>query len=186
MAVRSGVYGGVSPALSQKPTQEGDRNMKSIKNILWPTDASESALRALDAAVVMAEKFEATIHVLQVVEQIARPAHTGFTGDPLTAFNFPLYEEQLVESARKNLNATVAGNVPASVNTAVNVEIGLPRETIVAFCVHAEIDLIVMATHGREGLSHLWLGSVAEATVRRSPVPVLVIPPDGKRDGEDG
>lgn len=160
--------------------------MKSLKNILWPTDASESALRALDAALVMAEQFEATIHVLQVVEQIARPAHMGFTGDPLTAFDFPLYEEQLVESARKELNATVAASVPRTINTTVTVEMGLPRETIIAFCGHAEIDLIVMATHGREGLSHLWLGSVAEATVRRSPVPVLVIPPKEKEEVENG
>ncbi len=159
--------------------------MKSIRNILWPTDASESALRALDAALVMAEQFESTIHVLQVVEQIARPAHMGFTGDPLTAFDFPLYEEQLVESARTELNATVAAKVPRSIKTTVNVEMGLPRETIIAFCDHTAIDLIVMATHGREGLSHLWLGSVAEATVRRSPVPVLVIPPEGKGDVED-
>jgi len=158
--------------------------MKSIKNILWPTDATETALYALDAALVMAEKFGATIHVLQVVEQIARPAHMGFTGDPLTAFDFPLYEQQLAESARKNLDATVAAKVPHSVNTTVNVEMGLPRETIIAFCAHNDIDLIVMATHGREGLSHFWLGSVAEATVRRSAVPVLVIPPEEKEDGE--
>lgn len=159
--------------------------MKSLKNILWPTDASVSALRALDAARVMAEQFEATIHALQVVEQIARPAHMGFTGDPLTAFDFPLYEEQLVESARKELNATVAAHVPRSINTTVTVEMGLPRETIIAFCGHAEIDLIVMATHGREGLSHLWLGSVAEATIRRSPVPVLVIPPEEKEESSN-
>jgi len=161
----------------------GDMKMRAVKNILWPTDASESALRGLEAALVMAENFDATIHVLQVVEQISRPAHMGFAGDPLTSFDFPLYEEQLVESARKNLNATIAAKVPHSFTTSINVEIGSPRETIISFCGHNEIDLIVMATHGREGLSHLWLGSVAEATVRRSSVPVLVIPPDEKSDG---
>ena len=85
--------------------------MRSIKKILWPTDASESALRALDAAVVMAESFGAELHVLQVVEHITRPAHMGFTGDPLSAFDFPLYEQQLVESARKKLERTVAAAV---------------------------------------------------------------------------
>ncbi len=156
--------------------------MRSINNILWPTDGSESALRALNAAVVMAENFKAKIHILQVVEQIARPAHMGFAGDPLTAFDFPLYEEQLMESTRKNLNALVAAQVPASVDTEVHVEMGLPRETIQLFCKTNGIDMVVMATHGREGLSHLWLGSVAEATVRRSPVPVMVIPAEEKEN----
>lgn len=151
--------------------------MKPVKKILWPTDASHSALRALDAAIVMAVEFKAEIYALQVIEKVARPSHVGFARE-LSPFDFPLYEQQMVESARNSLQATINANVPVSMRSEVHVELGTPRETIVAFCHSKEIDLIVMATHAREGFSHLWLGSVAEATIRQSPVPVLVIPQD--------
>ena len=157
--------------------------MRAIKNILWPTDASDSALRALEAAVVMAEKFDAKIHAFQVIEHIARPDRGGFAGESL-GFDFHIYEQHLVESAQENLQAVMAENVSSSIRTGVYVELGSARETIQMFCRNNNIDLIVMATHGRRGFSHLLLGSVAEATVRQSPVPVMIIP-QGEENSED-
>jgi nucleotide-binding universal stress UspA family protein len=150
--------------------------MQTIQRILWPTDTSESALRALGAAVLLAQQFGADIKALHVVEQLARPGRVGFAGDPLTAFDFPLYEEQMMEAARENLRETVEKSVPETISREIHVEIGFPKESILAFSQSHEIDLIVMATHGREGLSHLWLGSVAEAVVRQSQIPVLTVP----------
>lgn len=157
--------------------------MQEIKNILWPTDASDSALRALEAAVVMAAKFDAKIHAFQVIEYVARPNHVGFGGDPL-GFDLQIYEQHMVESAQKNLETVMVEKVPSSIKAEVHVELGSPRETIQMFCQNSNIDLIVMATHGRQGFSHLLLGSVAEATVRQSPVPVLIIPQvEEKKEG---
>jgi len=154
--------------------------MNVIKNILWPTDASNSALNALDAAILLASKFAAKIHALQVVEQVPRLTSTGFAGDPVTAFDFPFYEEKLMQAARDNLSRTLGTKVPGSIDTEINVELGLPKDTILEFCRDHEIDMIVMATHGRTGLSQFWLGSVAESTVRQAPVPVLVVPIEGQ------
>ena len=149
--------------------------MLPLRKILWPTDASDSALRALDAAIVMASQFNAKIFALQVVDQIARPNRAGFAGDPIP-FDFPLYEQHMAESARTNLQEVLTEKVPSPIKTEVHVELGSPRETIHNFCRTNAIDLIVMATHGRGGMAHLLLGSVAEATIRQSQVPVLVIP----------
>jgi nucleotide-binding universal stress UspA family protein len=86
----------------------------------------------------------------------------------------------MVEGAQKKLEEILAKKIPESIRAAAHVELGSPRETIQLFCRDNDIDLIVMATQGREGLSRFMLGSVAEATIRQSSVPVLVIPqPEG-------
>lgn len=154
--------------------------MHNVKKIMWPTDSSNSALEALDAAIVLAAKFDAEIHAFQVIEMIARPNHVGFAGDPV-GFDFPLYEQHMVGDAQKNLEDILAKKIPESIRSEAHVELGSPRESIQMFCRDNGIDLIVMATQGREGLSHLMLGSVAEATIRQSSVPVLVIPQPEKQ-----
>jgi len=158
--------------------------MHIIKRILWPTDANESALRALEAAIVLAKKFSAEIHALQVVEQVPRLAQAGFAGDPVTAIDFPLYEKHLVMAARENLHETVVSMVHEPIKSEIHVEMGSPKESILAFTKSHEIDMIIMATHGREGFSHFWLGSVAEAVIRQSSVPVLAIPVKEKEQEE--
>lgn len=149
--------------------------MDNVKKIMWPTDASNSAIKALDAAIFMADTFDAEIHAFQVIEILTRPNHVGFAGDPLS-FDVPQYEQHMVEAAQKNLEELLAQKIPKAIRAEAHVELGSPREMIQMFCRDNGIDLIVMATHGREGLSHLMLGSIAEATIRQSPVPVLVIP----------
>lgn len=90
-------------------------------------------------------------------------------------FDVSLYQQDLVEHAKKVLREMVEREVPPQLQTKALVEIGDPA-TVIASTVDAEaIDLIVMATHGLTGLSHFFLGSVAEKVVRRSAVPVLTI-----------
>jgi len=150
--------------------------MKSIEKILWPTDASESALQALRVAGTMAETFNAKIYALQVVDQVPRIDRVGFAGDPLTMFDYSHYEQHLVDGAFVNLEKTVVAAVPDSIEIETHVEMGSPREVIIEFSRINKIDLIVMATHGRKGFSQFWLGSVAESTVRHAPIPTLIIP----------
>jgi nucleotide-binding universal stress UspA family protein len=64
------------------------------------------------------------------------------------------------------------------------VELGVPYQRIVETATAEQVDLIVMATHGRTGPSHLVLGSVAEHVVRLAPCPVLTIRPPGERAGD--
>jgi nucleotide-binding universal stress UspA family protein len=60
---------------------------------------------------------------------------------------------------------------------------GSPKEAIVRYARTQEIDLIVLATHGRTGLAHLLIGSVAENVVRTAPCPVLTVRPEGHQFG---
>jgi universal stress protein A len=157
--------------------------MGSIKTILWPTDASESALKALEKAVLLARQFGAKIHALQVVQRVPTMAEIGLAGTTAPAFNLPLYEHQLVEAAREALVKTVADNVPDELETEIHVATGTAKMVILDFARDNAIDLIVMATHGRQGLSHLMLGSVAESVIRQAPVPTLVVPYSDRNDG---
>jgi nucleotide-binding universal stress UspA family protein len=60
------------------------------------------------------------------------------------------------------------------------IEFGTPHKNIVEMAATENVDLIVMSTHGRTGLDHLILGSVAEKVVARAPCPVLIVPPRGR------
>ena len=85
----------------------------SFKVILWPTDASASSLKALQAAVEMAELHEAVLHGLQVINQVPQLAQsdTGFVPSGTVPFNVPLYEKELSEAAKKEMEKTIAEKI---------------------------------------------------------------------------
>jgi nucleotide-binding universal stress UspA family protein len=121
--------------------------------ILVPTDGSDVAAAAADAAVGLARRFDADVHALYVRDS---PEDDG--GGRATA--------TVAE------RATAAG-VDAS-TAAVDAE-GPVHRRLLAYVADEGIDLVVMGTHGRTGLDRFVLGSVAERTLRESPVPVLTV-----------
>lgn len=145
--------------------------MIEIRTILAPTDFSKHAEAALRYACGLAEKFGARLYLLHVLSDIVPVGP-----DPMLAAVLP--PEYYVESetasheALKTLLQPAWGR-PASVETAVRW--GIPDSEIVAFAAAQAVDLVVIATHGRTGLSHVFLGSVAERIVREAPCPVLTI-----------
>jgi nucleotide-binding universal stress UspA family protein len=147
--------------------------MFPVKKILWPSDASESANQALETAIEVAKQFNAKLYGLQVVTEV--PTLTD-TGPPMSGLDIPKYEEELRKGAQEALKELVKVKVPDSIEVETFIEMGKAAEVIITFAKEKEIDLIVMATHGRSGLSHLILGSVAENVIRHSPVPTLIIP----------
>jgi len=106
------------------------------------------------------------LHVLQINPLTAQGAAQGFAGKDF-------YDSQ-VEHARGRLEQ-YAESIPSGVARELAVEIGEPGNLIVAAQQRLGADLVVMATHGRRGLKHLVLGSVAERVVRESAVPVLTV-----------
>ena len=145
--------------------------MIEIKRILAPTDFSPHSQRAVRYACAMAEKFGAELHLVHVLSEII-PAGP----DPLLMPVMPpqFYEEnegRAKETLQQILNPS--WGKPASLATAVRW--GSPVESIVAYAIEHRVDLITIATHGRTGLSHVLLGSVAEHIVREAPCPVLTI-----------
>lgn len=150
--------------------------MLSLNSILWPFDGSKESEEALDTAVALAKQFNAKIYGLHVIDSMPTLSITGYGDTRIAGFDLPLYEAELRKSARESLEQTVADRVPEDIDVETKIESGVPKDTIADFARDHGIDLIVMSTHGRSGLSRVMLGSVAETTIRTSTVPILVIP----------
>ena len=141
--------------------------MELPKTILVPTDFSEYAQEALDYAVKLAQRLDASVCI---VHAYMMPV-TGWEG----AWTFP--EEliaQLEAAARSKLDATLKRareGLPASA-TFLH---GDPREIVPQLAAHLKTDLIVMGTRGRKGLSRAIMGSVTETVMRNAPCAVLAV-----------
>lgn len=140
----------------------------NIHSILFPTDFSRSNEAALEYASTLAAESGATLHVLHVHD--IRDLST-VTGEASSVFA-SAWQEGL-EEARKILEKIVPAR--AGVDCNHNCVIGTPEEEIVSFASENECELIVMASHGRTGLSRLLMGSVAESVMRKASCPVLIV-----------
>ena len=143
--------------------------MITLQKILVPTDFSDFSQQALEFALPLADRFQAKIHLVHVWE-------LPFTSSLLPPEPYPeavLTEEQ--KSAADHL-VKVANEFRAS---GFDVDpcfvLGKPYVEIVNAAAKLNIDLIVIASHGRSGISHLVLGSVAEKVVRLPPCPVFTV-----------
>jgi nucleotide-binding universal stress UspA family protein len=123
----------------------------TVRRILFPTDFSHASREAGRTAVSMAQQFGAHLTILYVVPPVTDP------------------------SPSEGLGALAAELAPGMA-VATEVAAGIPARKIVEHARRHGIDLIVMGTHGRTGLSRALLGSVAEAVVRRAPCRVLTVP----------
>ena len=143
-----------------------------IRQILAPTDFSEFSKQAVESALALARRFKATLLLLHVVELPAYPVEGVWPSPMGTAFL-----EDLDRQARLDLAQVLPDTPHDMVEVIRQVVVGTPYRKIVDVAAAENVDLIVMATHGRTGLSHLVMGSVAERVVRTAPCPVLTIRP---------
>lgn len=141
-----------------------------IKHVLIPIDFSACSKHAIEAGVAMAKQFGAKVRLLHIVEPAAAA--------PLAlAGMLPQGEmvERLEENARELIRKLVDEHKD-EVEIEGVVAAGSPPLEVSRFAERNKTDLIVTATHGRTGLSHVLLGSVAERLVRHAPCPVMVVP----------
>jgi nucleotide-binding universal stress UspA family protein len=139
------------------------------KRVLVPVDGSQQAHRACE--FVVAEFPDAQLVLLHVIN----PAEAGYSAQAsLPSFSEEWYE-RAKDDAERLFDEVAADAAEAGVDVARELEVGKPVRTIVEFAEEEDIDQIVMGSHGRSGVSRILLGSVAEAVVRRSPVPVTVV-----------
>lgn len=157
--------------------------MIPIKQLVVATDFSETSEAAMRYGRELVRRLGARLHVLHVADDVsARYAQDGavvlppeIQADIESAAQIQL-ERQLSDDDRRELAAV-----------AVLRKSNAPAETIVNYATAANIDVIVIGTHGRRGLAHLLLGSVAERVVRTSRCPVLVVGhPEGTIVRTDG
>jgi nucleotide-binding universal stress UspA family protein len=145
-----------------------------IKRILVPTDLSEAARSAVKLAAELGRAFRAELVLLFVVE----PSYTS--GDVLSAALASVLDK-LSETARAALAREVAILRERGVRARSRISEGTAAAVIVETARKVPVDLIVIGTHGRTGLSHVLLGSVAERVVRTAQCPVLTVPSPGKQ-----
>lgn len=140
-----------------------------FRKILCPIDFSPNSVAAMDFALKLIDGPEATVLLVNVV-----PSPVGAsTIPPVPLEPYPVVEE----SARARLKTLALERLEGKIRYEVAVLNGDPATEIVNAASTFNTDLIVMATHGRTGLKHFFLGSVAERVVRESAVPVLTLRP---------
>jgi nucleotide-binding universal stress UspA family protein len=136
-------------------------------NILVPTDGSPGTARVLTHAVELADRFDATLHGLYVLDA----GEAGFdVGDGVGRVG-----EALGVLAEPALERIATRGENAGIRTETATRDGTPHEEIVDYVTEAGIDIVVMGTHGRSGVGRVLLGSVTERVVRLAPVPVLTV-----------
>lgn len=145
------------------PELEPPRVIAMYDRILLPTDGSDGTERALEHALALAGTYDATLHVLSVIDD----SSIGAATEPSLADLRSRRADAVEEIGDRARSADVA------VETALRE--GSPHREILEYVDAAAIDMIVMGTHGRSGVGRVLLGSVAERIVRASPVPVVTV-----------
>ena len=150
-----------------------------LTRILVPMDFSDESSRAAEYALALAARLGASVELLHVVED---PITSGAWGAEAYIVNIPGLIAQLEEEAKRRLASVKAGYDAGGVPIETRVITGSPARAIVAIAEGEHCGLIVMGTHGRTGLSHMLMGSVAERVVRTAPCPVLTVRAEKRPD----
>lgn len=145
-----------------------------IKRILLPTDFSAHSAAAARYACELATRFDAELHLLHALE-----AHLASAPGFAMGLALPQYVHESRAAAEQSLAGVLDPQWSAGRKVVRAVVEGSPKEEIVRYARTHGVDLIVLATHGRTGLAHVLLGSVAEGVVRTAPCPVLTVRPEG-------
>jgi nucleotide-binding universal stress UspA family protein len=146
-----------------------------ITKILVPFDFGDPAFRALAYARTLAEKLGASIELLHVV---ADPRLAFLPLGPGEGLPYALprgFVEDVLARGKAKLERALSSTDRQALRATTKVAVGEARKEILACAEEAEANLIVMGTHGRKGVSHAVLGSVAERVVREAKCPVLIV-----------
>jgi universal stress protein A len=142
-----------------------------LTRILVPVDFSASSEAAVNYALELARPFEAAVHLLNVVED---PLAAGVWSAQAYTAEIAGLQVNLVRDAEARLRESVP---PGAATVSTEVRTGRAERQILDVARERSIDLIVMGTHGRTGIAHVVMGSVAERVVRHAPCPVLTVRP---------
>ncbi len=153
-------------------TDEEEPPKQTIRRILVPVDFSEASEIAVQHATEIAQTYGAKIDLLHVVEEVAYPSAYGVEPPLVSSSN-------VVTRVEKALGTIARENIGYE-HVQVSARIGYAPLTILDYVEENDVDLIVLATHGRTGLDRMLLGSVAERVIRQAPTPVFIVKPDQK------
>lgn len=153
------------------------------EHVLIPTDGSETAERAVDEALEVAERFDATVSALYVVDTDSVGISLGAEQvDRIRQGRFGEMDD--LEARANDATAYVADRArERGLDVEEHARAGRPASVIADFAEDADVDLVVMGSHGRSGLSRVVLGSVTEHVLRATHKSVLVV--DTGHAGDD-
>lgn len=140
--------------------------------ILVPTDFSEPSDAALEYARMIAARFRSSLHLLHVSE-----THAYFAGISAEVYvtDASAIQAELTDKAMNRQMQSLTPDDRQRYKATWEIVSGPSARRIVEYAAERNIDLIVMGTHGRSGMSHLLMGSVAEKVVRTAPCPVMTV-----------
>jgi nucleotide-binding universal stress UspA family protein len=150
--------------------------MTEINNILFPIDLTENSSKILPYVLSVSEKYDSTIYLLHVVPDLQKwvkeyISHTS----PYASLD--MFKKEALEGAEKAMDRVCEEQLQSCPNFQRRTVSGDAATEILKAIETEDIDMVIMGTHGRKGLEHIILGSVAENVVKKSPVPVLTINP---------
>lgn len=146
-----------------------------FKKILCPVDFSEFTDEILEYALDIAKKYNAELHLIHIIPNLNyfTPYESFFTPE-----NLVVVEKNMETEVNKDFDDLMKKiNVPAK----KIIKNGTAFVEIIDYVRKESIDLIIMGTHGRTGLEHILIGSVAERVVRKAPCPVLTVRPKSRQ-----
>lgn len=152
------------------------------KKILLPTDGSENSKRANKHALWIADKSDADIVIMYVIEPHFPELATGLPLSTLPTPDERFYEEireeghQIIDNFKQELEDVQCKGICKNTNLKSIITEGKPSTEIVSILDKENIDLVVMGASGRHGLDRFVIGSVTERVVRNARKPVMVIP----------
>jgi universal stress protein A len=139
-----------------------------LTKVVCPLDFDDNSLTALQMAAAVAKDHHAALYLVHVARV---PAQDMDAPVPFAAN--PIWEKKARAKLKRIANQRLKGNLRYE----IEVRSGVPDSDIVPIADELGADLIVMATHGRSGIKHFFLGSVAESVTREAHCPVLIVKP---------
>jgi len=147
------------------------------KKVLFCTDFSHNSDCAFDYAFGVAKRDEGVLYIFHVIPDIPNQYYSALYSNQE---NFKKIQAAIREDLDQRYRNQYLSQIEGMVNVRIVTASGREDEEILKFARREKIDIIVMGTHGRTGIRHTVFGSVAAKVIRRSPVPVFVIPSKGK------
>lgn len=146
--------------------------MVKIKRILYSIDFSECSYQVLPYVLYVAEKYDAEIYLLYVVDDLRQ-----FAGMHVPHTSISDFIEQAMVESEKMLDKICDEHLQSCPNFQRRLVMGDPRVEILKMVESEKIDLVIMGSHSRRGLERIMFGSVAEYVVKNASVPVLTVKP---------
>ncbi|MEJ2194975.1 MAG: universal stress protein [Ignavibacteriaceae bacterium] len=141
-----------------------------INKVLVPIDFSDYSKIALKYAVDFAQKFNAEMFLVYVVEPVIYPPDFS-----MGQIAIPSVNTEWDIKAKEELDNLADSEIPDGVKVKTTIKTGKPFLEIIETASEEDVDLIIIATHGHSGMEHILFGSTAEKVVRKAPCPVLTL-----------